>query len=171
MKQHKGIRPHDIVILLKVISRQKENWFAKDLAFELYISQSEVSESLHRSSISGLLSQDKKRVMKSRFLEFLEFGLPVVFPQVPGAMVRGMPTAHSGPSLRKKFMSDEIYVWPDPDGKVKGQAIEPLHPGVVKACIKDQKLYELLSLVDALRVGKVREKTKAVEELKMRFKP
>lgn len=171
MKQHKGIRPHDIVILLKINAKQKEKWFAKDLATELYISQSEVSESLQRSSISGLLSQDKKRVMKSRFLEFLEFGLPVVFPQVPGAIVRGMPTAHSGPTLRKEFMADEIYVWPDSEGKVRGQTIEPLHPGVVKACMKDQKLYELLSLVDALRVGKVREKTKAVEELKKRIKP
>ena len=169
MKQHKGIRPHDIVILLKIVAKQKETWFAKDLAAELYISQSEVSESLNRSFISGLLSQDKKRVMKSRLLEFLEFGLPVVYPQQPGAIVRGMPTAHSGPPLHGEFMADDNYVWPDHEGDARGQAIEPLHPGVVKACKMDRKLYELLSLVDALRVGRVREKTKAIEELKKRF--
>ena len=62
MKKHSGMRPHDVVILLKIISKDKEPWFNKDLANELYISQSEVSESLNRSKIAGLFEADKKKV-------------------------------------------------------------------------------------------------------------
>ena len=40
---------------------------------------------------------------------------------------------------------------------------------VVDAVKLDPALYELLSLVDALRVGKVREKELAISELKKRI--
>jgi predicted transcriptional regulator len=51
MKAHQGVRPHDIVVLLKIISLDK-NWLNKDLASSLYISNSEISESLNRSMIA-----------------------------------------------------------------------------------------------------------------------
>ena len=65
----------------------------KDLAHELYISQSEVSESLNRSVIAGLIANNKKRVLFSAMQEFIFFGLKYVYPQKPGAMVRGVLTA------------------------------------------------------------------------------
>lgn len=108
--------------------------------------------------------------MRSSILEFLQYGLSYVFPQQPGALVRGIPTAHSAPPLDKLIQSNELYVWPSAKGNARGQAIEPLYSSVVIAIEKDSKLYELLALVDALRVGRVREKQLAMEELKKRLK-
>lgn len=47
MKKHNGIRPHDIAILLKIASKDQQNWYMKDLAYELGISASEISESIN----------------------------------------------------------------------------------------------------------------------------
>ncbi|HRB80147.1 MAG TPA: hypothetical protein PKY86_08070 [Niabella sp.] len=163
------MRPHDIVILLKIASRGDRPWMMKDLSIELSISAGEVSESLHRSALAGLISQDKTRLMKLSIVDFLEHGLRYVYPQQPGAKVRGMPTAHAAPPLNGDILSDEPYVWPYGEGTVRGESIEPLHPKVPEACLKDPVFYEYMALCDALRVGKVREKNMAVQELKKRL--
>ncbi len=53
MKKHSGMRPHDIVVLLKIASKGNTPWLMKDLASELAISAGEISESLHRGNISS----------------------------------------------------------------------------------------------------------------------
>lgn len=163
------MRPHDVVVLLKIVSKGKSKWLMKDLSYELGISASEVSESIHRSAIAGLITVDKKSLMKLALLDFLEHGLRYVYPQRPGSLVRGLPTAHSAAPLNEIIASEEPYVWPFAEGRVRGQAIEPLHPKVPEACLKDQDFYELMALCDALRVGKAREKNIAVKELKKRI--
>jgi predicted transcriptional regulator len=169
MKKHSGMRPHDVVILLKIAAKAGKPWLMKDLAYELGISASEISESLNRSVIAGLLAQDKKRLMQMALLDFLEHGLRYVYPQPPGALKRGMPTAHSARPLSEIIESSEPYVWPYANGKMRGQSIEPLHPKVPEACLKDSLFYELVALCDSLRVGKAREKNIAMEELKKRI--
>ena len=89
------MRSQDIVVLFKIAALGEREWFAKELAFTLDISQSEVSESLNWPQIAGLVSNDKKLLMKSNLLDFLEHGLRYVYPVQPGAIQRGMPTAHS----------------------------------------------------------------------------
>lgn len=169
MKKHSGMRPQDVVILLKIAAKGNKPWLMKDLSTELEISASEVSESLNRSMLAGLISANKQTLMKLALLDFLEHGLKYVYPQRPGAMVRGMVTAHSAEPLNKIIQSQEAYVWPFGLGKVRGQAIEPLHPSVPKACLKDHILHELLALTDALRVGKIREQKLAIAELEKRI--
>lgn len=169
MKKHSGMRPLDIVILLQISLYNEENWLLKDLANKLKISASEVSESLNRSAIAGLISADKKTLMKDALIEFLEFGMKYVFPQKPGALVRGIPTAHSASPLKELLHSDEIYVWSFATGDVRGQAIEPLYKTVPEISKHDDKLYELLALSDALRIGRIREQKLAMEELKKRI--
>jgi hypothetical protein len=169
MKKHNGMRPQDVVILLKIAAKDSKNWRMKDIATELGISGSEVSESFNRSILAGLLNSDKQQLMKSALLEFLQHGLKYVFPQKPGALVRGMPTAHAAPPLRQLIQSEEMYVWQWAEGKVRGQSVESLHPAVPKACLRDPKLYELLALTDALRLGRVREQKLAFEELQKRI--
>ncbi|MEM9857310.1 MAG: hypothetical protein AAF843_08135 [Bacteroidota bacterium] len=168
MKKHSGMRPHDVAILIKIASKGQQKWYMKDLAYELGISASEISESLNRSMIAGLISSDKKTVMKLALLDFLKFGLRYVYPQQPGAIVRGIGTAHSSPPLSNQIISEEQFVWPYAKGNSRGQAIEPLHPKTPEACLKDEKYYELMALVDALRVGKAREQQLAFEMLKER---
>ena len=169
MKKHNGMRPQDIVILLKIAAKGKQDWFMKDLSKELGISQSEVSESLNRSMLAGLLAANKHRLMKAALLEFLQYGFRYVYPQKPGAIVRGLATAHSAYPLRHEISSKEHYVWSWAKGNDRGQSIEPLHRAVPEACMKDQQLYELLALTDAIRLGKAREQKLAFEELRKRI--
>ena len=163
------MRPQDIVILLKIAIRGEETWTMKELSQELEISASEVSESLNRSAISGLLFQNKKQLMRQALMDFLQYGLRYVYPQQPGALVRGIPTSHAAPPMRDEIVSDAPYVWPYHEGEVRGQAIEPLYPSVPAACLKDKAFYEVMALCDALRVGKARERNMAVAELKKRI--
>jgi hypothetical protein len=169
MKKHNGMRPHDIVILLKIIAKGTQTWLMKDLANELKISNSEISESLHRSSLAGLVNPTKTHVMQSALLEFLEYGLRYVFPQAPGALVPGVPTAWSALPLSTEIISQDHVVWPSGSGSLRGQAIEPLHPSVPLACEQDEKLHELLALTDALRIGRARERILAISELRKRL--
>lgn len=166
MKKHNGMRPQDVVILLKIAAKRSGSWYMKDLSAELGISASEVSESLNRSVLAGLIAQNKKQLMKQTLLEFLESGLKYVYPVQPGAVVRGMPTAHSAPPLSGEIVSSEIYVWPWAKGNKRGQAIEPLHTSVPEACQQDELLYKMLALVDAIRVGRKREQQMAVQILR-----
>lgn len=163
------MRPHDIAILLKIASKGQEEWYMKDLANELSISASEISESINRSIIGGLISSDKKTLNKLALLDFLKYGLRYVFPQQPGPIVRGLSTSVSAAPLQNEFMSEEHFVWPFGKGNIRGQAIEPLHPKTPEACIKDQKYYELMALTDAIRIGRAREQNMAFALLKERI--
>ncbi len=169
MKKHNGMRPQDVAVLLKIASLNDENWTGKDVATSLHLSASEVSESLNRSALAGLLMNDKRKVMKNALFEFIVYGLPYVFPVRPGAMVRGIATSHSASPLNQHINSDETYVWAFAKGNIRGQCISPLYTNQPIACIADAALYELLALVDAIRLGRVREKTIALDLLKIKL--
>lgn len=171
MNQHNGMRPQDIVVLLKIIISDSE-WMSKSLAEDLFLSAAEVSYSLQRSALAGLLDPSKRKVMRQAFLEFIQYGLPRVFPAIRGAISIGVPTAFSSPVMSPYFMTNqhnEILVWPNVNGEAKGEAIAPLYPNAVQAALKDKSLYELLSLIDVMRIGKVREKEIALKLLKKTF--
>lgn len=166
MRKHSGMRPQDIVILLKIISKGNLSWQNKDLANELFISQSEISDSLNRSLVANLVNSEKKKVHRKSLLEFIEHGLHYVFPVIAGGMVNGIYTAHSHPFMKEHFKSDTEYVWPNERGEVRGFAIEPLYKDVVNAVNQDEKLYKALALIDVIRVGRVREFNIAILELR-----
>ena len=151
------MRPQDIVVLLKIVLLGKKEWQYQDLVRSLYISGAEINASLNRSKAAGLIDYNRKRVNKLALLEFLEYGLQYVFPVEPGPLSKGIPTAHSHPAMKKNIISESMYVWPDLKGKEFGQSIDPLYENQVKAAIDDPLLYEVLDLVDILRVGKNRE--------------
>lgn len=163
------ISPQDIVILLKIIAYGDEVWIQTRLAESLYLSQSEISKSLLRSKFSGLIDPSGKKVRRLALMEFLQYGIAYAFPQRPGPIVRGVPTAHSAPPLNHYIKSEEAYVWPSIKGKVKGQGIGPLYPSAVEAALEDPRMHEFLALIDALRVGRAREKEIALAELKKRI--
>lgn len=166
MRKHNGMRPQDVAILLKIVSMNTQHWQLAVLANSLRISISEISESLNRSRIAGLIDYNKKKINRQNLLEFLEHGVRYVFPQEPGSMVRGIPTAHSHSIMKKIFLSEIDYVWPDNKGSTMGLKIEPFYPKQVEAVNEDELYYKLLSLVDVIRVGKVREIKYAVNELR-----
>lgn len=166
MRKHNGMRPQDVAILLKIVAAKNEYTQLAKLSNSLFISLSEISESLNRSQIAGLLDQDKKRINRNNLFEFLEHGVRYVFPQKPAGMVRGIVTAHSHPFMKKSITSETNYVWPDIKGETIGLQIEPFYPKQVEAVKEDPLFHKLLALVDVIRVGKVREIKLAVGELK-----
>ncbi|QQT27641.1 hypothetical protein [Sphingobacterium spiritivorum] len=165
-RKHNGMRPQDIVVLVKISTIHYENWQLKDLANSLYISNSEISESLERSAYAGLIDFGKRNVHRGNLLNFLIHGMKYVFPAQAGILTRGVPTAHSHPFMQSFISSEQSYVWPSSSGSVLGQAIEPFYANQVKAIAEDEELYRLLALLDVIRVGKLREKAVAEKELK-----
>ena len=161
--------PLDVVVLLKIISMAGQPLNQKPMADSLFMSQSEISKSFARSRYAGLLDSTGRNVRKLSFMEFLQYGITYAFPQQPGAVVRGIATAHSASPLNNYIQSTEHYVWPSGKGTLRGHSIVPLYPSVIDAVQIDPKLYELLALVDALRVGRAREKEIAITELKKKL--
>lgn len=163
------LKPQDILLLLKIVSENNPAWQQKPMAEALGLSQSEISDSVARSKFAKLLDSKGKNVFSNGLMEFLQYGLQYVFPVQPGPVVRGIPTAHSVPPLNKQISSTEKYVWTYGKGNNRGHSILPLYPSIPQAALRDDKLYELLAMVDTLRVGRAREKELAVVELKKRL--
>jgi len=172
VKAHNGMKPQDIAILLFICQYSDGSFKMLDIANSLKISQSEVSESINRSKIAKLIDTQSKMVFRRGLYDFLVHGLRYVFPILAGPIVKGIPTAHSGPPLNKKILpGDEHFVWKYTEGSMRGMAIEPLYKTLPSICEKHNDFYELLCLVDALRIGRIREVNFAKEILKMRLIP
>ncbi|HCK17618.1 MAG TPA: hypothetical protein DHW36_03805 [Thalassospira sp.] len=182
------MKGQDIVVLLKLVSLQNELRFrqgdalkeydalsVRGLADSLGISKSEISLSLNRSLYSGLALKDRQsgRPIASRraLCDFMLSGLKYVFPVHPGPLIRGLPTSFHAPALQGQllYQMEYPYVWPHAEGKVKGQAIEPLFKSVPMAVQRDLFLYECLALVDAIRIGAARETQLAQKILRERL--
>jgi hypothetical protein len=164
-----NLKPQDVVVLLKLASERNSNWRQIEIAETLGLSQSEVSQSVARAKYAGLIDPSGKEVLVSSFLEFLEYGLRYVFPQRPGEVVRGVPTAHSAPPMNAWIESSEHFVWPYNKGTARGLAVIPLYRSVPGAALRDDRLHSLLALVDVFRVGRARERELAKSELRKRL--
>lgn len=167
--EHSNLRPQDIVVLLKIVAYGDHPWIQVPMAKELGMGQSEMSRSLGRSKFAGFLDSSGRKVRRLALMEFLQYGISYAFPQRPGPIVRGTPTSHSAPPLSQHIQSNEKFVWPSARGDIRGQAISPLYKSVPEAVTNDVQLHEMLALVDAIRVGNVREKNLAVSELEKRI--
>lgn len=164
------LKSQDVVVLLKIWGWRK-SWTYSDLAQQLRMSASGVHGALKRCEESRLYNGKRRRVLTRALAEFLVHGVKYAFPAQPGPLVRGLPTAHSAEPLRGllSYGEQDIYVWGFAQGTVKGQSITPLYPSVPEAVRDDLKFYELLCLVDALRVGRVREQALATTALQERL--
>lgn len=168
--KHGGMKPQDVVVLLKMIALNNESWTSARLAAELKISASEVSGALERCRIAKLVDNTKRKVNVLALEDFLVHGLKYVYPPQPGAIVRGVATSFSAEPIKSKIrQGSDSFVWPYKHGSDRGQSVEPLYRTVPEACLKDSLLYELLVIADTLRMGRVREMEIAVNELKIRL--
>lgn len=165
------LKQQDILILLKIVTYKGVPFVMKDVAAALKISPSEVSTSLERCKCCALIDAKKQKVQKLALEELLVHGVKYVFPAILRGKVRGVPTAHYASPMKEMIVADtkDMLVWPHPKGNHRGQAIEPLYRTVPDIIHDNQDLYELLAIVDCLRIGKQREVELAREELKRRL--
>ena len=135
------------------------------------MSASEVHASVGRLEEARLVDGESRAVRRKPLVEFLVHGVPYTFPAALGEMTRGVPTGWAAPVMAGKVASNpaESPVWPDPNGTKKGLAVEPLYSSAPVAAQNDAALYELLALVDALRLGRARERAIAAKEIEQRL--
>jgi hypothetical protein len=158
------LNPQDLVVALKLAFHPGLTF--RDLADTLGLSASAVHRSVTRAKASGLLLADRQP-NRPAILEFVVHGVRYAFPPVRGGITRGMPTAHAAPPLADLIVQDNdpVPVWPDPQGEARGASFKPLYRGAPKAARADAKLYRCLSLIDALRGGRARERNLSKEHL------
>lgn len=140
-----------------------------ELARRTGVSVGEAHNAVKRLEGTPMFLQKGRAPNTRRLLEFLIHGVPNVFPGRLGPVARGIPTAHSGPDLRNELVFDMEIVWPSAEGDVRGHTLVPLVPGAVQTAAGNPELYRLLCLVDALRVGRARERKMAASLLRDRL--
>ena len=159
----------DVVVLLKLLLKKGPVAYA-DLSKELFISASEIHAAVRRGIAAGLIDEQTRTPRRKALADYLIHGVRYAFPAKMGPLARGTPTAYAAPPLSASISQDDLPpVWVDPEGKVKGISIEPLYRSVPSAVKSDPALYELLALVDALRMGRARERKLAEEQLSQRI--
>jgi DNA-binding Lrp family transcriptional regulator len=165
------LRPLDFLVLLKLVCIGRLSWTFDSVAHELGLSASAVHRAIDRATESGLFNRGRREVEYAALLEVLEHGVRYFFPPRWVGQSRGVPTAWAAPPLSAQMThsGENPPVWPSPDGQVLGIALEPLDPRVPDAVLRDERLGELLALVDAIRIGSARERHLASEELRARF--
>lgn len=162
----------DVVVLCKIFILQNEgrgDWTYLGLSKEVCLSVGETHASVKRLKKSHLFDDYTRSVIPHAMREFLIHGVMYAFPAEIGALERGISTAHSAPVFNDDVVQseDDVYVWPYVKGPERGLSISPLSKSAPEAALKDKRLYDFLALLDALRIGKAREKKIAVNKLEM----
>lgn len=170
MREVKSIKSQDVLVLIWLILHHNDRKKRLlDISLAIGISQSELTWSLQRLVKSKLITDDRVAI-KAAAIEFLISGVKYFFPAEPGPVTRGMLTAQLENLFGENLSSKSGYVWADPQGKVRGESIPPIYKSAPEAAKKDLKLYELLALLDAIRVGRAREAGFAIEVLRKKIK-
>lgn len=125
-----------------------------------------------RSLQAGLYNSTQRRPVRASLQEFIVHGARYAFAPGRTGVVRGVPTSYAAPVMASKIVApdnDIAPVWADAEGSTRGEGIEPLHSAAPLAAREDKDLYDLLALVDAIRIGRPRERRVAEELLKVRL--
>lgn len=161
------LKSQDLLVALKLLALRRGSWQYASLAESLDMGQGEVHSAVKRGLRAGLLVTEGSVAwpMRRNLLEFVSYGIRYVFVPDRGAIVRGIPTAWAAPPLAREMSTEEwaIPVWPFDEGQVRGESFSPLYRSAPVAASRDERLYELLALVDAIRGGRSRERKMAIE--------
>ena len=156
------LKPQDLVVALKVAMSHERDLTLSVLGEELSMVVSAVHGSIIRCEHARLLTRVAGRIapLKPALLEFTVHGARYAFPAMHGTLTRGMATSLAGPSLNQYFDQAKAMplVWPDALGDSYGPSLLPLHHIVPAASKQDPSLFDVLSLLDAIRAGAARER-------------
>jgi len=164
------LKPQDLLVLLKVAAHPPQRWTYAALGDALSMSASEAHASVKRAIASGLAvaaSRAEWSPIRPNLLEFMLHGVRYIWPATAGPVKRGVPTAFGAEPLASQLTvaPAEVPVWAHPEGKVKGPTLPPLYRTAPQAALADPSLHRLLALLDALRIGRARERSLAARLL------
>lgn len=162
-----SLRPHDVCVLLQ-FALSPELTF-RDLANLVGLSVGEAHNATKRLEVARLIPPGGGIVNGKACIEFLVSGVPYVFPGELGPETRGVPTAHSGPVLRDRLQTGEMIVWPSAQGEARGLSLIPLCQSAPRTASMNPPLYQWLTVVDTIRIGRARERNLAREFLERKL--
>lgn len=165
------LKPQDLLVLLKAAAHPAERWTYAALAEGLSMSASEVHASVRRAVDAGLAVKQGRgdwSPVRPAVLEFAVHGVRYVWPATVGPVKRGVPTSFGTVPLASLLHAarGEAPVWAHPSGSAKGPSLSPLYRTAPVAALADPGLHRLLALLDALRVGRARERALATDLLR-----
>ena len=164
------LKPQDLLVLLKAAAHPPQHWTYAALGEALSMSASEAHASVKRAVAAGLAvagARGEWSPVRPSLLEFALHGVRYVWPAVLGPVKRGVPTAFGAEPLASQLTvaAGDAPVWAHPGGGARGPALAPLYRTAPQAALADSALHRLLALVDALRVGRARERQLAAQLL------
>ncbi len=187
------LKAQDIMILLKILAMimpanasLRELLSQNQLATHLCMSASEVNAGIKRLVKSGLLGLSNRPLhslsspkggvllpIKPACEECLISGVKYFFPGELGEYTRGIKTSYASPVFQNQILlgNDPVPVWPYAEGEILGLTLAPLYPSVPKSVTQypDPLFYDLLTLIDAIRSGRARERNMGVKLLRERL--
>jgi hypothetical protein len=167
MPKQPTLRPSDLVVACQLAISPSAHFTR--IAESTGISVGECHNAVRRLRLSRILLAEERRPSREVLHDFLVQGAPFAFPPVLGTSTIGVSTAHSSPVFHTVVETTEGFVWPHAEGEARGQSLIPLFPGAPALSAGNPALYELLTIVDALRVGTTRVRKIAAELLTERL--
>lgn len=162
------VNGNDILVLVWLAAHPGP-WTFRSLGEELGMDAAALHRSIGRLKNVKLLDSER-HLNRANVEEFLLHGVPYVAPGELGAEDRGIPTAWGVEPLRSALAGDGPGpVWPSPGGTSRGPALEPVSQAAPGLAAKDPAFSQWLGLVDAIRVGRARERELASCELSRRI--
>jgi hypothetical protein len=156
----------DIYVLAGLAAFADDGWTFRSLAERLEMPHVSVQRALVRATDANLYLADERRVHLPNLEEFLAHGVRFLAPARLGSVVPGVPAAWAAAPMVGPIRESEGElppVWPSVLRKVRGQALEPLHPSAVLSAAAFPELGELLAIIDCLRAGDLRIRTVAAD--------
>jgi DNA-binding Lrp family transcriptional regulator len=155
------LKPIDVVVLVALLEWEGKDEVStqRELASSLELPPATLTRALKRLLDAKLIRRRYGELtgIRTNAAEFFVYGVKYVFPTKLGAPTRGIPTAHSAPPLVEHLEAEETYVWPLRYGPIRGTSVIPLHECVPHLSYTYSALHEWFGLLDALRIGGVRE--------------
>lgn len=149
----------DIAVILAAGLAEAQGWTYSSLGERMSLSASQVHRAVVRCKAARLMSPSGREVNADPLLELFEHGFRWVFYPELKPVARGVPTAHSSPVMASHVdaRGAGAMVWPSPLGDVRGQGVAPLYGGAPELVRLWPELYDILTLLDVLRLGRRRE--------------
>jgi hypothetical protein len=132
----------------------------RDIAEAIGISPGEVSKGTQRLVASHLVVERSGDIFSETgaMLEWLCYGVRYAYSFESTGYGRGMATSWNCPVLKSEVVSPSpALVWQTVGGDTEGALIKPIHQSVPLAASRDTLLYQVMSLIEAIRGGKPRE--------------